>query len=63
VKRHYDHGNSYKGKYLIGTGLQLRGLVHYYHGGSMAGRHGAREVAENSTSQAAGRESEPLGLG
>ena len=32
VKRHHDHGNSYKGKHLIGAGLQVRGSVHYYHG-------------------------------
>ena len=24
-KRHYDHDKSYKGKYLIGAGLQFRG--------------------------------------
>jgi hypothetical protein len=24
VKRHHDHGNSYKGKYLIGAGLQFQ---------------------------------------
>jgi hypothetical protein len=32
VKRHHEHGNSYKGKHLIGAGLQFRGLVHYHHG-------------------------------
>jgi hypothetical protein len=31
VKRHHDYDNSYKGKHLIGTGLQLRGSVHYLH--------------------------------
>jgi hypothetical protein len=31
VKRHHDQGNSYKIKHLTGTGLQFRGLVHYYH--------------------------------
>jgi hypothetical protein len=30
AKRH--HGNSYKGKHLIGAGLQFRGLVYYHHG-------------------------------
>ena len=30
AKRH--HGNSYKGKHLIGAGLQFRGLVHCHHG-------------------------------
>jgi hypothetical protein len=29
--RHYDHRNSYKGKYLIEAGFQFRGLVHYDH--------------------------------
>ena len=24
VKRHHDHGNSYKGQHLIGTGLQVQ---------------------------------------
>jgi hypothetical protein len=32
VKRHCSHRNSYKGRYLIGAGLQFRGLVHYHHG-------------------------------
>jgi hypothetical protein len=32
VKRHHDHGNSYKGKHLIGAGLQFRGSVHYHQG-------------------------------
>ena len=31
VKRHHDHSSSYKGKYLIGAGLQFRGLIHYHH--------------------------------
>jgi len=34
-KRH--RGNSYKGKCLIGAGLQFRGFVHYHHGG----KHGS----------------------
>jgi hypothetical protein len=33
VKRHHDHGNSYKEKHLIRAGFQFRGLVHYHHGG------------------------------
>ena len=32
VKRHYDHGNSYKEKHFIGAGLQFRGLVLYCRG-------------------------------
>jgi hypothetical protein len=37
---------THKLKYLIGTGIQFRGLVHYHHGvkhGGVAGRHGAGE--------------------
>ena len=40
VKRHHDHGNSYKGKHFIGAGLQFRGLVHYHHGR----KHGGMQV-------------------
>lgn len=29
---HYDHGNSYEGKYLIEADLQFRGLVYYHYG-------------------------------
>jgi hypothetical protein len=32
VKKHRDHGKSHKGMHLTGAGLQLRGLVHYWHG-------------------------------
>jgi hypothetical protein len=28
VERHPNHNNSYKGKHLIGDGLEFRGLVH-----------------------------------
>ena len=31
MKRHHDHGKSYKGEHLIGTGLQFKGVVHYCH--------------------------------
>ena len=31
MKRHYDCGNSYKGKHFIGAGLQFRRLVHCHH--------------------------------
>ena len=41
VKRHHDHSNSYKGKHLVGAGLQLRPLVHYHHGWKRT--HGAGE--------------------
>jgi hypothetical protein len=36
VRRHHDLSKSYKGQYLIGTGFQVRGSVHYHQGGSMA---------------------------
>lgn len=37
VKRLLDHDNSYKGKHLIGAGVQFRGLVHYHHSGKHDG--------------------------
>jgi hypothetical protein len=46
VKKHYDHGNSYKGKHLIEAGLQFRGIIHCHHGG----KHGGLQVAESSIS-------------
>ena len=33
VKRHHDHGSSYKGKHLSVVACNFRGLVHYRHGG------------------------------
>jgi hypothetical protein len=33
IKRHHDHGSSYKGKHLTGAGLQFRGLVNCQQGG------------------------------
>lgn len=39
VKRHHDH--SYKGKDLIGTGLQFRDLIHYHHA---VKKHGVTET-------------------
>jgi hypothetical protein len=56
VMRYYDHSNSYKGKHLIGTGLQWRFSPKlslqeaWWH----AGRHSAREGVESSTSGLAG---------
>ena len=32
VNRHHDHGNFYKGKHLIGAGLQVQSIVNYHHG-------------------------------
>ena len=39
-KKHHDQSNSYKGKHLVGAGLQFRGSVHYYHGG----KHGIMQA-------------------
>jgi hypothetical protein len=36
ANRHCDHGNSYKGKHLIGTDLQFRGFVCRKHDGMQA---------------------------
>lgn len=33
MKRHHEQSNSYKGKHVIGAGLQFGGSVHYGHGG------------------------------
>jgi hypothetical protein len=38
IVSHVEHSNSYKGKHLIGAGLQFRGLVFYHHGGKYSGR-------------------------
>jgi hypothetical protein len=43
VKRHHDHSNSYKGKHLIGDGLQFRYLVHYHHGRGQ-GKHAGTQA-------------------
>jgi hypothetical protein len=40
MKRHHDHGNSYKGNHLIGAGLQFRASVHYHH----VGKHGSTQA-------------------
>jgi hypothetical protein len=56
VKRHHDQGNSYKGKQLIGTGLQFQGftgLSSSQEAEQDAGRHGAEE-AKSSTSWSEG---------
>ena len=38
VKRHHDHGNSYKGKHLIEVvAYSFRGLIHYHRGGGHGG--------------------------
>ena len=33
MKKHHDHGNSFKGKHLIGSGLRFRSLAHCRHSG------------------------------
>ena len=57
VKRLHDHNNSYKGKHLIGAGLQLQRfspLSSWQEAWQRAGRHGAGEGAQSSTSGSAG---------
>jgi hypothetical protein len=38
VKRHHDHGNSYKAKHLIRADLQAQRFYHY------GGKHGSTQV-------------------
>jgi hypothetical protein len=57
VKKHHDQGNSHNGKILTGAGLQfqrLRPLSSWQEAWQRAGRHGAGEGAENSTSWSVG---------
>ena len=51
VNRHHNHGNSYKGKYLARTTLELMfSLLSSWQGAwQCAGRHGSGEGAESST--------------
>jgi hypothetical protein len=67
VKRHHDYSNSYKGKYLIGDGLQVQRFSPLMSGG----KHGspkASMVLEKDLEvlhldwQAVGRVSEPPSL-
>ena len=46
VKRSHDHGNSYKGKHVIGASLEFRGLVYYHHGWKHGGADQADMVLE-----------------
>jgi hypothetical protein len=54
VKRYHDHHNSYKGKYLIGAGIGFVYKHQWQEAWQHAGRCGAGEVAESSTSGLAG---------
>jgi hypothetical protein len=61
VRRHQDHRNSHKGKYLIGAGLQFRGSVHCHHGRKQRSAQGDVVLAKEPRilhldQQAAGRE-------
>lgn len=38
VKRHLNHSNSFKESILFVLAHSLRGLIHYYHGGTAAHR-------------------------
>jgi hypothetical protein len=66
VKRHHDHGNSYKGKHLVEDGLNFQRfspVSSWQEAWQRAGRHGAEEVTGSSISGSAGsRKSKPLGL-
>jgi hypothetical protein len=51
VKRHHDLSKSYKGKHLIGTGLQVQRfspLLIWWEAWQYTGRHGAGEGLERS---------------
>lgn len=51
MKRHNDHSNSFKGKYLMEVGLQFKGLGNHYHkGNKVACRWDGEEEADSSTS-------------
>jgi hypothetical protein len=53
VKRHHDQGNSYKGKHLIGAGLQFQRfgpLSSWWEAWQHSHRHGVEGGAESSTS-------------
>ena len=57
VKRHHDQGSFYKGKDLIGAGLQFTGLVHYCHGRKQRAMVLEKELsAQQMDQQEAGRE-------
>ena len=68
MKRHHGHGNSYKEKNLSsGLASSFRGLVHYSRGrkrdGAQADMVLEKELrVQHLDPQAAGRDSEPLGL-
>ena len=53
LERHHDQSNSYKGKHLIGAGLQFQrfsSLSSWWEAWQDKGRHGAGEGAESATS-------------
>jgi hypothetical protein len=59
LKRHHNQGNSYKGQYLIGAGLQFqrfRPLSSWQKAWPHLGKHGAGEGAESSTSCSEGED-------
>jgi hypothetical protein len=65
VKRHHDHGNSYKGKHFIEIGLvlEVQSLLSWWEAWWHTGRCGTGEVPESWTSGlAARRKRETLGL-
>jgi hypothetical protein len=66
VRRHHDHDNSYKEKYVIGAGLQFHSfspLLSWQEAWWHTGRHVAGEGTENSSFGSIGsRKRETLGL-
>jgi hypothetical protein len=53
MKRHHDQGNSFEGQHLIGAGSQVPWFSPFssrWEAWQHPGRHGAGEVAKNSTS-------------
>ena len=64
AKRHYDQGNSYKGKHLIGAGLLFQRLIHYYNGGkhdmNQADMVLKKKLTESATFRSAGRKDETV---
>jgi hypothetical protein len=52
VKRHHDQGNPYRGKHLIGAGLQFQGfspLSSWWDTWQHAGRHGAGRAVSSTS--------------
>jgi hypothetical protein len=65
VNRHHDHGNSYKEKHLVVSGLNFQmfsPLLSWWETWWRAGRDDAEEVGESFTFRSAGRRKRDSGL-